>query len=71
MARQAPTFSIGIEEEYLLVDRDSLALREAPDEMMEACRAELEGQVSPEYLSMPDRNRPRHPRLRQCDRGAR
>lgn len=50
MARQAPTFSIGIEEEYLLVDRDSLALREAPDEMMEACRTELEGQVSPEYL---------------------
>ncbi|WP_424940451.1 carboxylate-amine ligase [Aliiroseovarius sp. S253] len=50
MARTAPTFSIGIEEEYLLVDRDSLALREAPDEMMEACRAELEGQVSPEYL---------------------
>ncbi|SMR71101.1 carboxylate-amine ligase [Aliiroseovarius halocynthiae] len=50
MARQAPTFSIGIEEEYLLIDRDSLALREAPDEMMEACRAELEGQVSPEYL---------------------
>lgn len=50
MAREAPTFSIGIEEEYLLVDRDSFALQEAPEEMMEACRAELEGQVSPEYL---------------------
>lgn len=50
MAREAPKFSIGIEEEYLLVDRDSFALQEAPDEMMEACRAELEGQVSPEYL---------------------
>ena len=43
-------FTIGIEEEYLLVDRDSLALSEAPPELMEACQAELQGQVAPEFL---------------------
>lgn len=43
-------FSLGIEEEYLLVRRDSLALAEAPEELMAACAAELEDQVSPEFL---------------------
>jgi len=43
-------FSLGIEEEYLLVDRDTGDLREAPDGLMAACAAELEGQVSPEFL---------------------
>ncbi|CUH77098.1 carboxylate-amine ligase [Tropicibacter naphthalenivorans] len=47
---QEPEFTIGIEEEYLLVDRDSCALLDAPDGLMEACAAELEGQVSPEFL---------------------
>ncbi len=47
---QEPAFSIGIEEEYLLVDRDTLALADAPEGLMEACAAELEGQVSPEFL---------------------
>ncbi|UWP91250.1 carboxylate-amine ligase [Aliiroseovarius crassostreae] len=50
MARQEPTFSIGIEEEYLLVDRNSYELARAPDQMMQDCLAELEGQVSPEFL---------------------
>jgi carboxylate-amine ligase len=45
-----PPFSIGIEEEYLLVDRESLALVEAPEGLMAACAAELEDQVSPEFL---------------------
>ena len=45
-----PEFTIGIEEEYLLVDRDSLALAVAPETLMKACRSELEGQVSPEFL---------------------
>ncbi len=45
-----PPFSIGIEEEYLLVDRETCALVEAPEGLMEACVAELEGQVSPEFL---------------------
>ncbi|MEM9009785.1 MAG: carboxylate-amine ligase [Pseudomonadota bacterium] len=47
---EAPPFSIGIEEEYLLVDAESFALAEAPDGLMEACAARLEGQVSPEFL---------------------
>lgn len=45
-----PDFTLGIEEEYLLVDRDSLALATAPEPLMAACRAEMEGQVSPEFL---------------------
>ncbi len=39
-----PDFTLGVEEEYLLVDTDSLALAEAPDGLMEACAAELEDQ---------------------------
>ncbi|APX90715.1 carboxylate-amine ligase [Brevirhabdus pacifica] len=50
MASSEPEFSIGIEEEYLLVDRDSLALAEAPDALMEACREELQDKVSPEFM---------------------
>lgn len=44
------SFTIGIEEEYLLVDRDSLALAAAPDAMMDACKTDLQDQVSPEFL---------------------
>ncbi len=44
------SFTIGIEEEYLLVDRDSLALAAAPDAMMDACKNDLQEQVSPEFL---------------------
>ncbi|MBS0124410.1 carboxylate-amine ligase [Thetidibacter halocola] len=47
---QEPPFTIGIEEEYLLVDLDSYALAQAPPGLMEACAAELEDQVSPEFL---------------------
>lgn len=47
---QDPAFTIGIEEEYLLVDRDSLALAEAPEALMAACAAELQDQVAPEFL---------------------
>jgi carboxylate-amine ligase len=43
-------FTIGIEEEYLLVDRESLALSAAPEALFEACKAELQDQVSPEFL---------------------
>lgn len=50
MAQTPPAFTLGIEEEYLLVDRDSLELAEAPPGLMEACAAELEDQVSPEFL---------------------
>ncbi len=50
MARTIPPFSIGVEEEYLLVDRDTCELAAAPAGLMEACRADLEAQVSPEFL---------------------
>lgn len=45
-----PDFTIGIEEEYLLVDKESLALTEINDKFIEECQAELGEQVSPEYL---------------------
>ncbi|MEX2518687.1 MAG: carboxylate-amine ligase [Paracoccaceae bacterium] len=47
---EEPNFTIGVEEEYLLVDLESCALAEAPTALMEECAAELEGQVSPEFL---------------------
>ncbi|MEL7014047.1 MAG: carboxylate-amine ligase [Pseudomonadota bacterium] len=50
MSGAQPAFTIGIEEEYLLVDCDTFDLAEAPDGLMEACAAELEGQVAPEFL---------------------
>ncbi|MDJ0627248.1 MAG: carboxylate-amine ligase [Rhodobacter sp.] len=46
----APSFTMGIEEEYLLVDHKTHDLAEAPQEMMDACVAEMGGQVSPEFL---------------------
>ena len=51
MAEQEPAFSIGIEEEYLLVDLETLALAEAPEALMQACTDRLGDQVSPEFLS--------------------
>ncbi len=51
MSTQEPDFTIGVEEEYLLVDKDSLDLAAAPDGLMAACKSELEGQVSPEFLN--------------------
>ncbi|HHI81649.1 MAG TPA: carboxylate-amine ligase, partial [Rhizobiales bacterium] len=46
-----PEFSLGIEEEYLLVDKASRDLvREAPKGLMDECEAELSSQVSPEFL---------------------
>lgn len=50
MAKTPPEFTIGIEEEYLLVDQNTLELAETPDGLMEACQADLGTQVSPEYL---------------------
>jgi carboxylate-amine ligase len=46
-----PTFSIGIEEEYMLVDKDTRDLiSHAPATMLPECEALLQGQVSPEFL---------------------
>ncbi|SDE18574.1 carboxylate-amine ligase [Paracoccus isoporae] len=47
---EEPDFTLGIEEEYLLVDADTGELAEAPEPMMAACKAELADQVSPEFL---------------------
>ncbi len=46
-----PEFTLGIEEEYLLVDPSTGALADAPEELMACCAARLEGQVSPEFLN--------------------
>lgn len=46
-----PSFTIGIEEEYMLVDRESRNLiSEAPESMLKECEGPLQGQVSPEFL---------------------
>jgi len=51
MAPSEPSFSIGIEEEYLLVDRKTRDLvRDAPDSLMSECERRLKGRVSPEFL---------------------
>ena len=49
MKSTAPAFSMGIEEEYLLVDPATGALVEAPRAMMDACSERLAGQFSPEF----------------------
>lgn len=46
-----PSFTVGIEEEYLLIDpRTRNLIAEAPPTMMSECEALLEGQVTPEFL---------------------
>ncbi len=47
---EEPEFTIGIEEEYLLVDTETRALVEAPEALFEACRKDLGDHVSPEFL---------------------
>ncbi|MGF1640990.1 MAG: carboxylate-amine ligase [Rhodospirillales bacterium] len=50
--RPEPAFTLGIEEEYLLVDRRTreVAIDTAP-EMFKECEARLEGMVRPEFLT--------------------
>jgi carboxylate-amine ligase len=51
MAIREPSFSIGIEEEYLLVDKESRDLVQTPPaELLAQCEEALRGQVSPEFL---------------------
>jgi carboxylate-amine ligase len=51
MALATPSFTLGIEEEYLLVDRSTRDLvSHPPRSMIEDCERLLEGQVSPEFL---------------------
>lgn len=52
MANSVPPFSLGIEEEYLLVDRETRAVtEEAPEALFEACEKRLKGRVAHEFLS--------------------
>ncbi len=50
MSYPEPSFTLGVEEEYLLVDCETLDLVAAPESLMADCAAELAGQVSPEFL---------------------
>ncbi|MDD9921625.1 MAG: carboxylate-amine ligase [Boseongicola sp.] len=50
MAISTPSFTLGVEEEYLVVDSETLDLVAAPDSLMDACIERLEGKVSPEFL---------------------
>lgn len=45
-----PSFTVGIEEEYLLVSRETRALADQPQTMLDECEAKLAGQFSPEFL---------------------
>ncbi|TYC65848.1 carboxylate-amine ligase [Stappia sp. BW2] len=46
-----PSFTIGVEEEYLLVDKSTRKLASSPPpELFKACESALEGRVSPEFL---------------------
>ncbi|HLF58868.1 MAG TPA: carboxylate-amine ligase [Alphaproteobacteria bacterium] len=51
MTAGEPKFTVGIEEEYLLIDRATRDLvSEPPPSMMSECESRLRGQVSPEFL---------------------
>ncbi|HEU0157822.1 MAG TPA: carboxylate-amine ligase [Hyphomicrobiaceae bacterium] len=51
MALKDPSFSIGIEEEYLLVERTTRDLvREMPQALFEAAQEAMQGQVAREFL---------------------
>jgi carboxylate-amine ligase len=51
MAIKDPSFSLGIEEEYLLVEQTTRDLvREMPQELFEAAQQALQGQVAREFL---------------------
>ncbi len=51
MSLPDPSFTIGIEEEYLLVDKKTRALAvDPPDSMLRKCERLCKGQVSPEFL---------------------
>ncbi len=46
-----PSFTVGIEEEYFIVDRETRDLvRDMPDGLIEACEEIAEGMVSPEFM---------------------
>jgi len=48
---EAPDYTLGIEEEYLLVNAETGALVDVPDALMRDCSRALGDQVSPEFLA--------------------
>ena len=50
MAKPVPSFTLGIEEEYLLIDRETLDLAAAPQELMDKCGDALGSKFSPEFM---------------------
>jgi len=50
MSQTIPSFTLGIEEEYLLVDETTLDLVPAPEALMAECGEALGDKVSPEFL---------------------
>ncbi|WP_227269638.1 carboxylate-amine ligase [Roseobacter weihaiensis] len=50
MEHREPSFTLGVEEEYLLVDAETLELVEVPEPLMKECLAHLGKSVSPEFL---------------------
>ena len=44
-----PQFTLGIEEEYLVVDRDTMDLAAVPESMLKAAKDRLHDHVSPEF----------------------
>jgi len=48
---ETPEYTLGIEEEYLLVDAQTCALADVPDALMQDCVQALGDQVSPEFLA--------------------
>ena len=51
MSTSEPSFTIGVEEEYLLVDKSTRDLvADPPAKVLEECEELLQGQVSPEFM---------------------
>ncbi len=50
MKQASPSFTLGVEEEYLVVDAQTLDLVAAPEAMMNDCVEQLGEKVSPEFL---------------------
>jgi carboxylate-amine ligase len=51
MMTKVPTFTLGVEEEYLLVDRETRDLVvDPPSSIMDECQKVLQRQVSPEFM---------------------
>ena len=51
MTEVTPDYTLGIEEEYLLVDAETCALADVPDALMRDCARALGDKVSPEFLA--------------------